>query len=178
MRFWHRRRGYRRVWHTLLNLLVQGKRLHRSLISLDGTLIPSQEFTEQTGYSGKHRAVETKLSLLVDRAGTPLAVSVAPGNYHNGPPRVLTLANIFKPLPILRDILPDAAKMGEPTLLADKGYDSRRIRQFVCRRCRAPAEALCRRTDAGLAQRLPAAAVPGGPHGRLLIPSRVRAPTR
>ncbi len=26
----------------------------RSLVSLDGTLIPSQEFTEQTGYSGKH----------------------------------------------------------------------------------------------------------------------------
>ena len=35
------------------------------------------------------------------------------------------------PLPILRDILPDAAKTAEPTLLADKGYDSLRFRRFV-----------------------------------------------
>ena len=131
LRYWHRRRGYRRVWHTLLNFLVQSKRLDRSLVSLDGTLIPSQEFTEQTGYSGKHRAVGTKLSLLVDRAGTPLAASLAPGNYHDGPLGVLTLANVFTPLPILRDILPDAAKTTVPTLLADKGYDGLRFRQFV-----------------------------------------------
>src|SRR5215210_8809341 len=131
LRYWHKRKGYRQVWRTLLNLLVQSKRLDRSLVSLDGTLIPSQEFAEQTGYSGKQRAFGTKLSLLVDRAGTPIAVSVAPGNYHDTPLGVLTLANIFKPLPILRDILPDAAKTAEPTLLADKGYDSLRFRQFV-----------------------------------------------
>jgi transposase len=130
-RYWYRRTGYRRVWRTLLNFLVQGKRLDRSLVSLDGTLIPSQEFAEQTGYSGKHRLVGTKLSLLVDRAGTPLAVSVAPGNYHDGALGFLTVTNVFKPLPILRDILPDAAKTAEPTLLADKGYDSLRFRQFV-----------------------------------------------
>jgi transposase len=80
LRYWHRQTGFRRVWRTLLTFLVQGKRMDRSLISLGGTLIPSQEFTEQTGYSGTHRAVGTKLSLLVDRARTPFAVSVAPGN--------------------------------------------------------------------------------------------------
>src|SRR5215211_1399318 len=131
LRYWHLRTGYRKVWRSLLNFLVQGKRLDRSLISLDGTLIPSHEFREQTGYSGKHRVVGTKLPLLVDRAGTPLAVSVAPGNYHDGTLGFLTLANVFKPLPILRDILPDAAKTAEPTLLADKGYDSLRFRRFV-----------------------------------------------
>jgi transposase len=131
LRYWHRRRGYRRVWRTLLNFLVQSKRLDRSLISLDGTLIPSQEFTEQTGYSGKHRAVGTKLSLLVDRAGTPPAVSVAPGNCHDGALGFLTVANIYKPPVILRGILPDAAKTAVPTLLADKGYDSLRFRRFV-----------------------------------------------
>jgi transposase len=114
-----------------LNILVQSKRLDRSLISLDGTLIPSQEFMEQTGYSGKHRAVGTKLSLLVDRAGIPLAVSVAPGNYHDGALGFLTVANIYEPPAILRGILPDVAKTTEPTLLADKGYDSLRFRQFV-----------------------------------------------
>jgi transposase len=110
---------------------VQGKRLDRSLISRDGTLIPSSEFTEQTGYSGKHRLVGTKLSLLVDRAGTPIAVSVAPGNYHDGALGFLTLSNIYTPPPILHGILPDLAKTSAPALLADKGYDSRRFRQFV-----------------------------------------------
>jgi transposase len=131
LRYWHRRRGYRRVWHTLLNFLVQDKRLDRSLVSLDGTLIPSQEFTEQTGDSGKHRAVGTTLSLLVVRAGTPLAVSVAPGNSLDVALGFLTLVNIYKPLPILRGTLPDTAKTAVPTLLADKGYDSLRFRQFV-----------------------------------------------
>jgi transposase len=123
--------GYRRVWHSLLNFLVQSKRLDRSLVSLDGSLIPSPEFAEQTGYSGKHRAVGTKLSLLVDRAGTPLAVSVAPGNYHDGALGFLTVANIYEPPPILHGIQPDLAKVTEPTLLADKGYDSLRFRRFV-----------------------------------------------
>jgi transposase len=137
LRYWHRTQGYRRVWRTLLNLLVQSKRLDRSLISLDGTLIPSQEFAEQTGYCGKHRLVGTKLSLLVDRAGTPLAVSVAPGNYHDGSLGFLTVANMYKPPRILHGILPGLAKTTEPTLLADKGYDSLRFRRFVQERgCR------------------------------------------
>ena len=122
LRYWHRRRGYRRVWHTLLNFLVQGKRLDRSLVSLDGTLIPSHEFAEQSGYSGKHRAVGTKLSLLVHRAGTPLGVSVAPGNYHDGVVGFLTLANSYTPPPTLRGILPDAAKTAEPTRDPGSGH--------------------------------------------------------
>src|SRR5215211_4084362 len=104
LRCWHRRTGYRKVWHSLLNFLVQSKRPDRSLVSLDGTLILSQEFTEQTGYSGKHRLVGTKLSLLVDRAGTPIAISVGPGNYHDEALGFLTLANIYKPPLILRGI--------------------------------------------------------------------------
>jgi transposase len=56
---------------------------------------------------------------------------VAPGHYHDGGLGFLTLANIYEPPTILRGILPDAAKAAEPTLLADKGYDSLRFRQFV-----------------------------------------------
>ena len=127
----HRKKCYRRVWRMLLNRLVQSKRLDGSLISLDGTFIPSQEFADQTGYSGKHRAVESKQSPIVDCSGTRLAVNVAPGNYHDGGMGFLALANVYTPPPILRGILPDAAKTAEPTLLADKGYDSLRFRQFV-----------------------------------------------
>ena len=43
----------------------------------------------------------------------------------------LTFANGLVPLPILRGILPDAAKTAEPTLLADKGYDSLRFWTIV-----------------------------------------------
>lgn len=131
LHYWHRGRRYHRVWRTLLTVLVQGKRLDRSLISFDGTLIPTQEFTDQTGFSGKHRLLGTKLSLMVDRAGIPLAVSLAPGNYHDGALGCLTLANIYTPPPILHDILPGVAKTAEPPLLADKSYDSLRFWQFV-----------------------------------------------
>src|SRR5215218_6145308 len=115
LRYWHRRKGYRRVWRTLLNFLVQGKRLDRSLISLDGTLIPSHEFREQTGYSGKHRVVGTKLPLLVDRAGTPLAVSVAPGNYHDGTLRFRRFVQEqgFRPIIPVRSCIPAEQAVGE-----------------------------------------------------------------
>jgi transposase len=56
---------------------------------------------------------------------------VAPSNYHDRALGFLTLATIYKPPRILRGILPDLAKVAEPTLLADKGYDSLRFRRFV-----------------------------------------------
>ena len=124
-------RGYRRVWRTLLNFLVQGKRLDRSLVSLDGTLIPSPGVHGADWLFGQAPCGRDEAVTAGGSRRDPLAVSVAPGNYHDGALGFLTLANIFKPLPILRDILPDAAKTAEPTLLADKGYDSLRFRQFV-----------------------------------------------
>jgi hypothetical protein len=54
--------------------------------------------------------VGAKLSLLVDRAGIPLAVSSAPGNDHDGAIEFLTVANIEKPPSMLHGILPDPAK--------------------------------------------------------------------
>jgi transposase len=75
LRYWHRTKGYRQVWRTLLNLLVQSKRLDRSLVSLDGTLIPSQEFTEQPGYSGQHlqSARSGRYSLIAPKLRWPSA---------------------------------------------------------------------------------------------------------
>jgi hypothetical protein len=45
----------------------------------------------------------------------------------------LTLANISRPPAILHGLVPDAAGTAEPTLLADKGYDSLRSQQFKAR---------------------------------------------
>jgi hypothetical protein len=39
-------------WPNASQNCVHGKRLDRTRVSLDGTLIPSHEFTEQTGYGG------------------------------------------------------------------------------------------------------------------------------
>ena len=47
--------------------------------------------------------------------------------------RRLTLANISRPPAILHGLVPDAAGTAEPTLLADKGYDSLRSQQFKSR---------------------------------------------
>ena len=59
------------------------KQLRPRGLAIDGTLIPSHEFKERTGYSGKHRQMGTKLSLIVEGRGTPLAVTIAPGDVHD-----------------------------------------------------------------------------------------------
>jgi hypothetical protein len=68
--------------------------LDRSLIRLDGLLILSREVAEQTGDPGKHRAIGTKPSLLMDHVGSPVAVSVDPWNSLDGALRFPTLANV------------------------------------------------------------------------------------
>jgi hypothetical protein len=68
---------------------------------------------------------------LVDRAGVPLAVRLAPGNDHDGALGVRTVANSSQPPAILRGILPDRAKASAPTRRADTGDDRLRFRRFV-----------------------------------------------
>ncbi len=51
--------------------------------SIDGTLLPSFEFKERTGYSGKHWRIGVKASLVVDATGLPLSAVLASGNAHD-----------------------------------------------------------------------------------------------
>ena len=78
--------------------------------------LPGQPRRHPDPQSGVHRAdgVFRQAPRRRDEAVTArgsgrdsIAVSVAPGNYHDGALGFLTLANIFKPLPILRGILPE-----------------------------------------------------------------------
>ncbi len=130
LRYWKQRSHFKKLWKRLLDVLVMGKWLDPSVFIIDGTLIPSYEFKERTGYSGKHRLVGMKLSIVVDGHGTPLAVSVAPGNVHDGALGYLTMENMYRPPPLLRSIyatvLPE-----QVVLLGDKGYDSLQFRRFV-----------------------------------------------
>jgi transposase len=90
----------------------------------DGTerkLIFEQPFKgrEKTGYSGKHKRVGIKASIAVDATGLPLSVVIAKGNAAD-----ITLAE--DTLSRIRGY--DSFK---PTILADKGYDSRKLRKFA-----------------------------------------------
>ena len=87
LRLWRRGLHFRRLWQRILKLLDEQKpeekanRLKR--FSIDGTLLPSFEFKEKTGYSGKHRRVGVKASFVVDATGLPLSAVLASGNVHD-----------------------------------------------------------------------------------------------
>src|SRR5918998_1456640 len=130
LRYWKQRAHFKALWKRLLDILVMGKWLDLSVLCIDGTLIPSPAFKERTGSSGKHRLVGVKLSIVVDGRGTPLAVSLAPGNVHDGALGYLTVKNIYRPPRVLRPIAA-AVSRGPPVLLGDRGYDSLAFRQFV-----------------------------------------------
>ena len=95
------------------------KELRLKRLSIDGTLLQSFEFKEKTGYSGKHRRVGVKASLIVDATGLPLSVVLARGNAADIALAEDTLSRISEY---------DSFKT---TILADKGYDSRRFRKFA-----------------------------------------------
>jgi hypothetical protein len=54
---------------------------------------------------------------------------VGDGDRRPGPTAASGQASVLRP-PIVRGILSDAAKTAKPTLLADKGYDSLRLRSL------------------------------------------------
>lgn len=104
----------------LLSSLFREHKVDLSTTVIDGTLIPSSSFREQTGYSGKHHRTGTKVVSITDRAGLPLSLVFASGNRHDYP---LTF-------PALRRL-----KVGQRTrpekLLGDKGFDGNALRRTL-----------------------------------------------
>lgn len=109
LRFWNEKLGLRNTLENLIKILLNEDKLDLRCGSLDGSLIPSFNFADTTGYSGKHNRTGTKISNLVDFQGIPLNTVFAPGNTHD-----IKLA-----LPTIMNCLVKILK-----LLADKGYDS------------------------------------------------------
>ena len=103
----------------VLRLLDQQKKLQKQRMSIDGSLVQSFAFKDTTGFSGKHYRIGTKISTLVDGAGIPLSVCFAQGNRHD-----LVLAP-----QTLRSVQLAYSRFPIASLLADKGYDSKRFRQ-------------------------------------------------
>lgn len=110
LRLWSKNLGLKNTLNLILKQLNNKKIINLNFASIDGSLVPSFEFQDTTGFSGKHHQTGTKLSNLVDFLGTPLNTIFAPGNYHDLPLALPTIAN---------------NPVGKPnTILADKGYDS------------------------------------------------------
>lgn len=121
LRFWSKKKGYQHAWNGVLRLLFLEKKLIREHVSLDGSLIQSFSFKEMTGYSGKHHAIGTKISTLVEATGIPIAVVFDSGNRHD----IVLAPSTLSSLQCAHTCFRNAS------LLADKGYDSKSFRQFV-----------------------------------------------
>lgn len=110
LRFWQRHFGLKNALDLILGNLKAKNKLNIKIASIDGSLVPSFNFFDTTGYSGKYKKSGTKLSTLVDFLGTPLNIVFASGERHDLPLAIPTVIN---------------NSVGKPdTLLADKGYDS------------------------------------------------------
>ncbi len=98
------------LWEDLLSLLFAQKKLNTIIVCLDGTLIPSFEFKERTGYSGKHHKVGVKASVLTEATGIPLGVTIDRGFVNDVSLAIDTIENIRTD-----------ESLYESTFLADKG---------------------------------------------------------
>ena len=114
LRFWELRFGLKNTWNSILQKLHNLKRLNLNVASIDGSLVPSFNFLDTTGYSGKYKKTGTKMSVITDFLGTPFNLVFASGNKHDMPLAIPTIAN---------------NSVGKPSMiLADKGYDSDKLR--------------------------------------------------
>lgn len=124
LRLWRKGQNFRFLWRKLLHLLEEktnnevGEQVKR--LNIDGTLLQSFAFREKSGYSGKHRRVGVKASIVVDGTGLPLAVTLARGNIHDVSLAEGTLERMVR-----------SSRYIGASLAADKGYDSRKFRRFA-----------------------------------------------
>lgn len=119
LRFWGIKFGLKNTWELILKKLNEMNKLNLNIASIDGSLIQSFAFSDTTGYSGKYKKTGTKISTLVDFLGTPFNVAFASGNTHDMPLAIPTIIN---------------NTVGKPNIiLADKGYDSDKLRLKLSR---------------------------------------------
>ena len=123
LKFWQEKACLWPIWKLLLRLLADTHQIDLETVKLDGTLVPSYQFKNCSGYSGRHNRTGVKVSAVVDANGLPLAVKLAPGNTADVDLAQVTINRI---------------KIGIKTrpgiVLADKGYDSTKFRRSLRKR--------------------------------------------
>ena len=120
LQFWKRKKQFVSLWELLLRLLREEDKLSFNKVSLDGSLIQSFAFKDNTGYSGKHHKTGVKISTIADGNGIPIALITAKGNIVDITLAERTVDGIH---------LAQSSLQGSD-LLADKGYDSFEFRKF------------------------------------------------
>lgn len=126
LRFWQKHM-LRTLWKTLLRTLDECSALNLETGQLDASLVPSPQFHDTTGYSGKHKKTGTKISLIADHEGVPLGMRVVAGNVHD----VVCAEATVNQLKV-------GTKTRVKTLNADKGYDSQELRRAIRKRAMHP----------------------------------------
>jgi putative transposase len=71
-------------------------------------------------FSGKHRSLGVKASIIVDGTGIPLGVNIAPGSWNDMKLAINTIEDMRLEVPLFGSYL-----------LADKGYDSFKFRKYL-----------------------------------------------
>lgn len=124
LQFWRKSTRLKLLWEYILKGLSLKRKLDMRLLAIDGSLIPSFEFRELTGYSGKHHRVGVKVLTVVEGNGLPLALTVSKGNTHDVSLADFTFDNLHTPV----------SKTVGSILLGDKGYDSKYFRFFLAQK--------------------------------------------
>ena len=65
LRFWGNKLGLKFTWEAILQKLQVLDKLNLNISSIDGSLVPSFNFLDTTGYSGKHKDTGTKISTAI-----------------------------------------------------------------------------------------------------------------
>jgi len=111
----------------ILKEQFQNNKLDLSKICIDSSNIKNRLGSDKKClgrcYNDRGR-LGTKISLLSDKRGVPLCFTFFPCNIND----FLTVEETFKNLP---EFIPEPSRKKPSYVLADKGYDSKRIRDFL-----------------------------------------------
>jgi len=111
-----------KLWDTLLELLIEKKKVDTKVLCIDGTLVPSFDFRERVSFSGKHHSLGVKVSIITDATGIPLGVNLAPGSWNDMRLAIDTIEHMHTSASL---------NLYGSMLLADKDYDSFEFRKYL-----------------------------------------------
>lgn len=128
---WQQAGVWMRLWRILLDQAHHERHLDWSRAALDSASVPAPRGGQATGPNPTDRGkAGSKLHLVIDGQGTPLALTVTGANIHDS----RQLEATVQAIPGVRSGGRGRPRCRPAKLHADKGYDFRRCRIFLHRR--------------------------------------------
>jgi transposase len=132
---WQRQGVWMRLWRILLDHAQQHASVDWSRSALDSISVPAPRGGTHTGPNPTDRGkAGSKLHLLIDGQGLPLALTVSGANVHDSQ----YLEGTVDAVPGVRNGRPGRPRQRPAKLHADKGYDFERCRQALVHRRISP----------------------------------------